>query len=87
MAISPLKLHARTQSGKPLGQVVDVEIDPDSQAIISYHVKPSRLVPDMVHSPLLIHRSQVIEFTERELIVEDASVREGDVVLDATPST
>lgn len=69
---SPLRLNVRTASGQPLGIVVDISIDPDSQTIVQYHVKPNRLVPDAVRAPLLIHRSQVQEITATELIVDDA---------------
>jgi len=77
--LNPLRLPVRTQTGKSLGHVVDLEIDPDSQVVMTYHVKPSRLVPDMVQSPLLIRRSQVIEITEHGLIVDDAVGREDQV--------
>ncbi len=74
-SISPLRLSVRTESGQPLGNVVDVSIDPDTQAVVQYHVKPSRLVPDVVWSPLLIHRHQVVSVTDRELVVDDAVSR------------
>lgn len=72
---SPLRLSVRTESGQALGTVVDVTIDPDTQSVIAYHVKPNRLVPDMVWSPLLIHRSQVIEITSDTMVVDDAASR------------
>lgn len=71
---SPLRLPVRTRSGQGLGTVVDVSIDPDSQRVMKYHVKPSRLVPDAVWSPLLIDAHQVISITDREMIVEDATI-------------
>jgi len=73
---SPLRLPVRTKSGQKLGHVVDLTIDPDTHLVMSYHVKPSRLVPDMVQSPLLIHRSQVIEITDSEMIVDDTVDRQ-----------
>ncbi|MBI2985042.1 MAG: PRC-barrel domain-containing protein [Candidatus Kerfeldbacteria bacterium] len=74
--LSPLRRPVRTESGRYLGHVVDVTVEPDTQAIVTYHVKPSRLVPDVVSTPLIIHRSQVIELNDRELIVEDAAQKE-----------
>ncbi len=74
-AHSPLRLPVRTESGQPLGTVVDVTIEPDTQSVVNYHVKPNRLVPDLVWSPLIIHRSQVVELSDRELVVEDAVTR------------
>ncbi len=69
---SPLRLSVMTESGQALGSVVDITIDPDTQSIIMYHVKPNRLVPDVVWSPLLIHRNQVVEINEKHMIVDDA---------------
>jgi len=74
--LSPLRLPVRTQSGQGLGTVVNVDIDPDSQAVTAYHVKPNRLVPDMVWSPLIIRASQVISVSEQGLVVEDATLRQ-----------
>ncbi len=73
--LSPLRLPVRTESGQPLGVVVDLSVDPDTQAVISYHVKPNRLVPDVVRSPLIINRSQVVELTADALIVDDNTAR------------
>ncbi|MBI5466895.1 MAG: PRC-barrel domain-containing protein, partial [Candidatus Kerfeldbacteria bacterium] len=54
--LSPLRLPVRTESGQALGTVVDVTIEPDTQSVVAYHVKPNRLVPDLVWSPLIISR-------------------------------
>jgi len=69
---SPLRLSVRTESGHVLGSVVDISIDLETQAVLVYHVKPSRLVPDMVISPLLIHRDQVVSITTEGLVVDDS---------------
>lgn len=69
---SPLRLPVRTESGQPLGTVVDISIEPDTQSVIAYHVKPNRLVPDLVWSPLIINRNQVIAISAHELVVDDA---------------
>lgn len=73
--ISPLRLPVRTESGQPLGSVVDVSIDSETQAVRHYHVKPNRLVPDMVWSPLLVHRDQVVSITSQGMVVDDAVMR------------
>lgn len=73
--LSPLRLPVHTESGHFLGSVVDVSIDPDSQLVTIFHVKPNRLVPDVMWSPLLIHRNQVISLSEKGLVVEDAVTR------------
>jgi sporulation protein YlmC with PRC-barrel domain len=72
---SPLRLPVRTESGRSLGSVVDVEVLSDSHHIAFYLVKPSRLMPDAMWSPLRIHRSQVIEISAQGLVVEDAVLR------------
>jgi len=72
---SPLRLPVRTESGQALGSVVDVSIDPETHTIIFYHVKPNRLVPDVMWSPLLIHRHQVISIAPGGLVVDDAVLR------------
>lgn len=74
--ISPLRLPVRTESGQLLGSVVDVSVDPDSQSVLRYHVKPNRLVPDVVWSPLLIHRHQVVSISAQGMVVDDAVLRE-----------
>lgn len=84
--LSPLRLPVRTESGQTLGSVVDVTIDPDTQTVMVYHVKPNRLVPDVVWSPLLIHRSQVIDLTATALIVDDNTARLGRQAPSPQPS-
>lgn len=74
--LSILHLPVRTRSGKSLGQVVNVEIDPRTHGVTKYHVKPSRLVPDLVSSPLLIHPDQVVQITAEAMVVDDAVHRQ-----------
>jgi sporulation protein YlmC with PRC-barrel domain len=74
-----LNLPVRTESGQKLGRVVDVDVDPDTQQVMSYHIKVSRLVPDLVASPLLVRHSQVISISANELVVDDAVLGEGAV--------
>ncbi len=83
--LSPLRRGVRTASGRFLGYVVDVEVDPATHQITTYHVKPSRLLPDLVRSPLLIRASQVIEITTAGLVVDDGAVTEPGTV--PQPST
>lgn len=75
ISINPLKLTVTTESGAHLGRVVDITIDPDTQAVVSYHVKPSRLMPDMVAAPLIISRNQVISIDQRQMVVDDATIK------------
>lgn len=71
--LSPIGLLVRTESGQALGKVTDVQIEPDTQSVVIYVVKPARLFSAMVSEPLLIHRTQVVAFTDEHLIVEDGT--------------
>lgn len=73
--LNPLHLPVRTESGRALGLIVDVVIEPDTQSVIAYHVKPSRLLPDIVVAPLIINRTQVVSMTDEVMIVDDASIK------------
>lgn len=75
-SISPLRLPVRTESGTLLGHVVDVVVEPDTQSVVSYHVKQNRLVPSIVSSPLIIHRSQVLAIGPTEMVVDDATMNQ-----------
>lgn len=83
---SPLRLPVRTESGHALGSVVDLSIDLVTQAVLVYHVKPNRLVPDMVISPLLIHRDQVISISADGMIVDDSVVTKKQAAAIPQPS-
>ncbi len=84
--LSPLRLPVHTESGQSLGSVVDVSIHPDTQTIITYHVKPNRLVPDMVWSPLIIHREQIIQITDKGIVVDDAVSRTKQAAIEPQPT-
>jgi sporulation protein YlmC with PRC-barrel domain len=77
---SPLRLPVKTVSGKSLGHIVDLEIDIATHSVTAYHVKPNRLMPDMVSTPLIISPSQVVEITAEQMIVEDASIGQEQAV-------
>ena len=68
------KLLVITVSGKKLGRVNEIFVDPESQSIMQYQVKPRRLLS--LELPLLIHRSQVVSITADRLLVEDSVVKE-----------
>ena len=75
--LSPLRLPVKTESGRALGHVVDVTVDPATHSVTAYHVKISRLVPNVVQSPLIIHYTQVVSFDKNGMIVDDAVTRAG----------
>lgn len=72
------KLPVVTVSGKKLGRVNEVFVDPESQSIMQYQVTPRRLLS--LDLPLLIHRSQVVSLTAERLLVEDNVVKAKDTV-------
>ena len=72
---SLIKLPVVTESGRALGQVMDFNIDTDSQSILSYQVKPPRLVEGLLKGSLEINRGQVVDITAKHLIVEDNVVK------------
>ena len=80
---SPLRLPVKTESGKALGHVVDVSVDPATHSVVAYHVKASRMMPDLVQSPLIIHHTQVVSLDETGMVVDDAVTR--DMVPSAVP--
>lgn len=67
-----LKLTARTQSGQVLGRVSEIEYDTEGQQVLRYRVSPARTLQRLVNnSPLIINRSQVVNISETELVVDD----------------
>ncbi|HBW74428.1 MAG: hypothetical protein UX10_C0037G0004 [Candidatus Magasanikbacteria bacterium GW2011_GWA2_45_39] len=72
------KLPVITVSGKKLGRVNEVFVDPESQSIMQYQVTPHRLLS--LDLPLLIHRSQVVSVTSERLLVEDNVVKAKNAV-------
>lgn len=68
-----------TQSGHKLGQVSDFEIDTEAQSILRYIVTRGKLV-GRFQPPLLIHRQQVISVSSEKMIVEDAVIKQLEIV-------
>jgi sporulation protein YlmC with PRC-barrel domain len=73
---SLINLPVFSQSGDSLGKITGFEIDPDSQSILRYYVKPHKLIKALLSKQLIIHRSQVISIDEKKMIVEDAVGKE-----------
>ncbi|MEK7644559.1 MAG: PRC-barrel domain-containing protein [Patescibacteria group bacterium] len=68
-------LEVETVSGKTLGHVYNLEIEIDGQAVVQYWVKPSFVS----RKEYLVSRDQIVEFTDRKIIVDDAVVRDGGI--------
>jgi len=78
MKISNKQLNGtvvETQSGNKLGKVESFNIDIDSQSVLEYIVKPSSLTASLIKGDLIISRGQVVEITEKKIIVEDMDIK------------
>lgn len=64
-----------TKSNLRLGNVVDVEIEVESQTILRYVVQRGQIL-GRLQEPLLVHRNQVVEITSEKIIVEDSLGKE-----------
>lgn len=73
MIIELLHLQVRTRSGRVLGHITDISVDPETQTIKQYTVRSRRLLTATTKT-LLIDRRHVVGFDEDGMIVEDASV-------------
>lgn len=76
-----LRLRVRTRSGMYLGVVADTVIETDTQSILQYEVRidwrRTKILPFFKKQRLLVHRDQVADITEKELIVDDLVVPQG----------
>ena len=73
------QMKVRARSGTFLGRVVDISFDTDSQSVLQYHVRVpygiKRLLPFLFKShTLFISHTQIIQWKEKEIIVEDLRV-------------
>lgn len=64
-----------TQTRDQLGKVESFNIDIDSQSVLEYIVKPSGITIGLIKGDLIISRGQVIEITEKKMIVEDLGIK------------
>lgn len=56
-----------------LGRIVDVEFDNEQMVLVNIVVQPRGIV-GVFKKPLIISRTQIIEITSQQIIVEDAAV-------------
>lgn len=59
-----------TKSQVKLGNIIDLEVDTDSQSVLRYFVQRGQIL-GRLQEPLIIHRSQVISLTLEKMVVED----------------
>ena len=69
------KVVVQTQSGQFLGYVTDFELETDTGVIEKYFVKGKNPISGFFESGLLINKSQIINFNEEKMIVEDAVIK------------
>lgn len=62
-----------TKMGQPIGRLIDVECDTENLQVINLLVQPKGIT-GFFKKPLVIHRSQVIECTQKRIVVDDATV-------------
>ena len=66
-----INLPVETQSGQQLGRVESFNLETESQSVLEYLIKPSNLVAGLIKGDFIIPRGQVIDITNKKLIVED----------------
>lgn len=62
-----------TVSGRPVGRVVDVELDPDTLRVAAFRVRPKTALPGLLGGELIIAERQVVRLTREALVVDDAT--------------
>jgi len=80
MKISSEKLTGlivETQSGQKVGKVEGFNVDTESQSILEYVVKPSNLVAGLIKGELVVARGQVVDITDKKIVVDDNLVKGG----------
>lgn len=66
-----LGLLVKDRSGRILGTIKDFELDTDNCQIVKYIISPSKLVEKILANDLIVDQSQVIEITNKIMIVDD----------------
>ena len=70
-------LRVVTKSAAVLGRVASLDIDSESGRIETFRVRTRGLVAGLLEGELMVHWSQVVEMTEKELVVSDAAIPAG----------
>jgi sporulation protein YlmC with PRC-barrel domain len=79
MSVNSKKMQGvpvRTQLGQDIGKVISFDVDADTGRLTMLHVKVSGFVPALLDQEALITWSQVISFSEEEVVVQDAVILE-----------
>jgi sporulation protein YlmC with PRC-barrel domain len=68
-------LPVESKNGTKIGRLIGFEIEPDSQTIINYLVKPKQVVKGIFEGNLIVNREQVIEISKYKMIIDDSVTR------------
>lgn len=69
-----------TKNGRIIGKLKDFEFDTDNFKIIRYIVSSSDLVKKITSQDLIISASQIMEISNKAIIVDDNTLTEGEAV-------
>ena len=67
---TPIGKLVITENGKKVGKVEDYAVDLDSLYIVNLYVNP-RAFKSLTQPPLTINRQQIVEITDKRIIVSD----------------
>jgi uncharacterized protein YrrD len=70
------KVRVETQSGQFLGYVSDFELETDTGVVEKYYIKSNYLMAGLFEGKLLINKSQIINFDDEKMVVDDNIVKE-----------
>lgn len=65
-------LPVYTESGNYLGQVVDLEIDPETGQVKNYFIKSHNFLKNLFQKHLIIGAKQVLSVSKEKMVVRDA---------------
>lgn len=63
-----------TKSGQAVGKLAEIEVETNNGRIETFIVHTAGPIPAITHNELRVAWSQVVEITEKEIIVLDATV-------------
>jgi sporulation protein YlmC with PRC-barrel domain len=67
-----------TESNQQLGILESFNLETESQSILEYIVKPNNKIQELISGDLIIPRGQVIDITEKNIIVSDLFLKDKD---------
>lgn len=68
-------LPVESKDGTKIGRIVGFEVEPDSQTVLNYLVKPKQVVKGIFEGNLVVNREQVIELSRYKMTVDDSVTR------------